>query len=123
MITDIDMRQRLNLVRTSRSFVLREIGDLGEADVLSVTIVPKGNGVFWVPGTTILKCGQRIESVFRVDTDTGGSLLSVYWWLNGGWYEHSDKQSLIVLGLSNDAAFPFDWTFAIALEEDIFHSS
>ena len=123
MIRDTDMCQRLNLVRTSGSFVVRETGDLGEAEVLSVKVVAKGQGICWVGGTSILKSGRDVESVFRVDTDSGGTLVSVYWWIGGNWYEHDDADALTALGLSRDQVFPFDWRFCVALEEDIFHDT
>lgn len=121
MITDNDMRQRLNLVRTSGSFVLQGDGSQGEANVVSMTVVPKASGVCWVGGTTIVKSGREIESVFRVDTNSGGTLMSIFWWIDGKWYKHEDADALSALGLSKDEVFPFDWRFAIPLEEDIFH--
>lgn len=123
MILDTDMRQRLNLVRTARSFVLQEVGTNGEANVSSVKVVPKSNGVFWVPGKTILKAGRKIESVFRVDTDNGGTLASIYWWIGNAWYQHDDGDALAAIGLPKDDVFPFDWQYDVPLEEDIFHQS
>lgn len=120
MIDDKDLRQRLNLIRESPTFVLRETGRQGEADVLTVTKVPKG-GIYWIGGKCILKLGREVESVFRVDTDSGGSLLSVFWWIDSAWYRHEDVDALKKLGLAKEDAFPFDWRFSIALEKDIFH--
>lgn len=122
MINDTEMRQRLNLVRTSGSFVLQEVGEQGDANVLSVKIVPKASGVYWIGGTTVAKSGLEIDSVFRVDTNSGGTLLSTFWWVDGAWYKHEDNEPLIVLGLSKKDVFPFDWQFTVPLEEDIFHS-
>jgi hypothetical protein len=39
----------------------------------------------------------------------------------GKWYRHEDADALTSLGLSIEQVFPFDWRFAIPLEEDIFH--
>lgn len=122
MINDSDIRQRLNLLRDSRSFVLHELGEAGEAAVLSPTVVPRDSGVYWVGGMTVLQSGSTIESVFRADTDSGGSLVSIYWWIKGEWYAHDDEESLSVLKLSREQVFPFDWQFAVPLEHDSFHS-
>lgn len=121
LINDTDIRQRLNLVRTSNSFVLQEDGERGEANVLSIEVVPSASGVYWIAGKTIAKSGREIESVFRVDTDSGGTLISVFWWIDGNWYEHEDEDVPEALGLSRDEVFPFDWRFAVPLEKDIFH--
>ncbi|UUO04530.1 hypothetical protein M4951_14135 [Blastopirellula sp. J2-11] len=121
MITDTDMRQRLNLVRTSSLFVLQEYGNQEEANVVSMTVVPKASGMYWIGGSTIVRSGREIESVFRVDTNSSGTPASIFWWIDGTWYKHEDADALIALGLSKDEVFPFDWRFAIRLEEDIFH--
>jgi hypothetical protein len=121
MINDKDMKQRLNLLKSSPSFVLKEVGDLGEAEVLNLERVPKYNGIYWVAGNTKLKCGENVESVFRVDTNSGGSIISVYWFINGGWYEHQEDAVLNALNLNQEEVFPFDWTYKIPLEEDIYH--
>ena len=121
MILDTEMCQRLNLVRTSGSFVLKEVGNEGEADVVSLKMIPKSDGVYWVGGTTVVKSEREIDSVFRVDTNTGGTLVSVFWWIDGKWYRHEDQDALTALSLSKDDVFPFDWRFAVALEEDMFH--
>ncbi len=121
MISDTDMCQRLNLVRTFGSFVLQEVGGEGDANVISVKAVPKATGVYWIGGTTVAKSGVEIDSVFRVDTNTGGTLLSVFWWISGKWYKHEDDDALVALGLLKEEAFPFDWRFTTPLEEDIFH--
>ena len=123
MISDNDMRQRLNLVRTARSFVLQEVGATGEANVASLSVVPKSSGIYWVPGKTILKSGRTIESVFRVDTDAGGTLVSAYWWIDGMWYAQEDVDAINAIGVSRDQIFPFDWAYDVPLEEDIFHES
>lgn len=121
MISDTDICQRLNLVRNSGSFVLKETGTQGEADVLSLNQIPKNNGIYWLGGKTVLKSGRELESVFRVDTDTGGTLVSVYWLINGGWHMHEEESALNALGLAKDDVFPFDWSYSIELEEDNFH--
>jgi hypothetical protein len=116
VITDTDIRQRLNLVRTSGSFVLQEAGDQGEVNVMSMTLVPKESGVCWIRGQSIAKSGREIESVFRV-----GTIASIFWWIDGEWYSHEDADALSALGLSKEGVFPFDWRFDIPLEDDIFH--
>lgn len=121
MISDTDMNQRLNLIRTSGSFVLQEVGKEGEANVVSAKVVPKETGVYWIGGTTIVKSLAEIESVFRVDTNSGGTLLSVFWWIGGKWYKHDDEGALFAMGLTREEVFPLDWRFTVPLEVDIFH--
>lgn len=122
MITDTDMRKRLNFVETSDEFVLLEDGSQGEAIVLSIQLVPKASGIYWIAGTTLLKAGREIDSVFRVDTDAGGSLVSVFWKIADRWYQHDDPDAWENLELAKNDVFPFDWSLAAPLEEDIFHS-
>ena len=122
MILDDEMRRRLNLVLTSGTFLLRETDSLGEADVLSVQTVPDKRGIYWVPGETTLKSGQTVQSVFRVDTDSGGELMSVYWFVDEHWYEHQDADVYEKLGVAKDSAFPFDWNYRVELERDIYHN-
>ena len=121
MIKDLEMCQRLNLVRSSPSFVLQEFGAEGAANVIAVDVVPQAQGVFWVAGTTVAKSGRRIDSVFRVDTDSGGSLRSVFWWIDGEWYDREHNDALTALGLSHAEVFPFSWGFSVPLEDDAFH--
>jgi len=121
MIRDKDMKQRLNLLRSSPSFVFHETGEMGEADVLTIDSIPNDDGVYWVAGASKLKAGESLQSVFRVDTSSGGSLVSVYWWIKGNWYEHQDAEITEILGLEKSQLFPFDWMYAVKLEKDIYH--
>lgn len=78
--------------------------------------------VYWVAGETTLHSGRKLESVFRVDTNAGGSLVSVFWKVNGQWHRHDDADTLAALEMLKGEVFPFDWSLAVPLEEDIFHS-
>jgi hypothetical protein len=94
---------------------------MGEADVVSPPSVPDKDGTYWVPGDTRLKSGQAAQSVFRVDTNSGGELLSVYWFIDSNWYEHQDADAYARLGVSRDDVFPFDWTYGIPLDRGVYH--
>lgn len=121
MITEKELIQRLNLLKLSRFFVLHEIGEHGEADVLRVNKIPPNNGIYWIPGDTVLKNGVTLDSVFQVDTSSGGSVLSVYWWINGRWYDQNDIDTIEALGLARSEIFPYDWKYHIPLSVDIYH--
>lgn len=115
-----DMRQRLNLLATSKNFVFKELSDDGSATLHTPDVVAN-DGVYWLSGRTILPNDLSIESVFRVNTSSGGDLLEIYWKINGEWYEHDSIQTFRALGITREKAFPFDWQFNIELENDIFH--
>ena len=109
MVRDKDMIQRLNLLKSSSTFVLKEVGTAGEAEVLTLPTVPDSSGLYWVSGETTLKSGDKLTSVFRIDTDASGTLLSTYWHVNDHWYSHDDKDVAGVLNMAREAMFPFDW--------------
>jgi len=121
MISNTDLVKHLNLLRTSKRFVMREIGDSGEAEVFVSPLVRSATGMYWMAGTTALSNGREIESVFHVDTDAGGELLATYWWIDDQWFKHDDKAAYVALGLTRKEVFPFDWRFAVPLEVDVFH--
>lgn len=121
MITSKDLVQRLNLLKNSISFVLRELGSDGSANVLDPERIPANHGIYWVPGETILPSGRRLPSVFRVDTDSGGELTGTYWFIGDKWYDQQDADTLPALSLTRAEVFPYDWRFNVPLERDIFH--
>lgn len=121
-VIDDELRRRLNLVESSKSFVLKEMGNDGSAAVQSVPVVPADDGVYWVGGVTKLATGREVTSVFRVDTDAAGNLLSIYWQIGADWYEHDSEETFTALGIQRDQAFPFDWSYQTPLEKDAFHS-
>jgi len=121
MINDTELCQHLNLLRTQTSFVYHEDSRQDRMTCERPKVVPRASGVYWVGGMTVVKSGREIDSVFRVDTDSGGTLVSIYWWINGKWYKHEDGDALSALGLSKEEVFPYDWRFTVPLEEDIFH--
>lgn len=98
-----------------------EKGD-GNAIVKSLEVVPDKRGVFWISGVTTFNAGQNIQSGFIVDTNSGGTLLDVYWLIGKNWWNFQERPAVIkALKLSEDQVFPFDWRFSIPLENDIFH--
>ena len=116
-----DLIQRLNLVRSAPAFVLHEEGGDGDMSVISPSLIPSNSGVYWVAGVTSAKCRKEIESVFRVNTDDGGSLMAAMWWIGGKWYDQQDPVALSAMKLSREEMFPYDWSYLVPLEEDIYH--
>jgi hypothetical protein len=121
-VSDDELRRRLTLIESSKTFVLKEVGDDGTASVQTCQVIPNDDGIYWVHGKTKLKNGRELPSVFRVDTNAAGDLLSVYWLLDGDWYEHDSADTFSALGIERDDAFPFDWSYTTPLENDAFHS-
>ena len=121
MIREKDLVERLNFLRMFKKRVLQELDDQGRAKVLTLDTVPKSDGIYWAGGTAVLKNGTEVESVFRVNTDTGGTLLSSYWWIGSAWYETDEAAALSAAGCTKEDAFPFDWRYNTPLSEDIYH--
>ncbi len=121
MIEDRELIKQLHLLNRSPGFVFRENGATGSLEVSATPEVPDSDGIYWVAGSCRLKSGVEVDAVFRVDTNAGGSLQSVFWQINGAWFEHSDPDAIKGLGLSRDDAFPFDWTYRSKLRRDLYH--
>jgi hypothetical protein len=121
MVQDVELVKRLNLLRSSDAFVLRELSHDGSAEVLRTPRVPRGSGVYWVSGSTLMRNGLHVESVFRIDTDAGATLLAAFWWLDGHWYQQDDPGAPNALRVPRSDVFPFDWRFAVPVEHDEFH--
>jgi len=89
-----EMRKWLNLVHSAPNFVIW----IEKADSTPVVqqfkIIPNNKGEFWVAGDTILKSGQKIPSVFIVDTNSGGSLMDAYWNIDDKWWNFQDRPSV-----------------------------
>lgn len=119
MPVDLETGKWLNLLRGSPRFVLKDKPD-GGVQVLSLPKVPASDGFYWVYGKTILKSGNEVESVFHLDTDSGGELYEVFWWIDGSWYDHRDRETRALLG-SDREIFPFDWKYSVELAEDLHH--
>lgn len=114
--------QWLNLLHGSPSFVIRIDPRTGAPTVVQVEIVPEDDGRYWVAGTTILARGDRIPSVFEVDTTAGSSLAGVYWKIDETWMSSTEKTRILpALHAAVDDVFPFDWTYAVPLARDVYH--
>jgi DNA-binding XRE family transcriptional regulator len=74
---------------------MQEVGDQGAAKLMTIGRVPSSSGIYWVSGACKLRGGRELESVFRVDTDSGGSLLAAYWWIEGRWFEQNSPDALL----------------------------
>lgn len=113
----------LNLLDSSPSFVIRLDNKLEQSVVSNPTIVPNNSGFYLIHGTTILRCGDRMKSIFHVNTDTGGTHLGVYWKTKKGWMDSQDELAAQVLRIKKHDIFPFDWEYSVLLEYDIYHSA
>jgi hypothetical protein len=119
MVTDQEVVQALNLVRTSPSFVLRELKDR-RIEVLQIATVPNDGSIYWVAGQTTIPVGTSIASVFVIENG-GGNLVNVYWLINGAWYSSSDGEAVKALERNRDEIFPFDWRYDVPVENDVYH--
>ena len=121
MKLDNDLIQLLNLLQMSNDFVLHEIGENGEVEVVNPSEVPANTGVYWVYARIILKSQKHIDGVFRLDTDSGGSHLEVFWSVKDQWFRQDDSDLLSALGGNRADIFPYDWKYGVPLEEDLYH--
>lgn len=120
MVTDQETIRQLNLIRTQPQFV-EKLNDDGSANLLKPALIPRETGLYRVAGTTVLKAGHKLESVFVVDTDSGAEQCNVYWYHKGVYYEHRDAGELArTLGISEEDVFPYSWTYHVPIEGDVF---
>lgn len=106
----------LNLIRGSPTFVVKE--SAGGSQVLQIEQIPDLSGAWWVCGTVTTSGGHTFEAVHVVSTDDGGELLQTYVWADG-WLTIASLAER--RGMSARDVFPFDHTFAVPLERDVFH--
>lgn len=118
---DPEFIKYLNLVQSSPSFVVRIEKKTGVATVSNPTVIPDKSGEYLLHGTTTLKGGRKVESIFHIDTDTDGTLRAIYWKVAKSWINSQEANAASVLALDPSEIFPFDWAFSIPLEHDIFH--
>ena len=111
------MRRRLNLLRGSPRFVIRG-SRRGVTSLLAPRVVPNADGMYWVHGVTTARSGREIESVFRLDTDSGGELYGVDWLIEGQWHESTDLEAIARPG-GSAAVLPFAYRHSVPLERDI----
>jgi len=116
-----DLIRILNLLGGAPGFVVRIDDRTGKFTVSNPGRVPAGDGTYLVAGQSRLKGGRVIDSVFHVNTDTGGTLLGAWWKIDGHWTDHQDPEAPQALGLTRAEVFPFDWTYAVAMSDDIYH--
>ena len=119
MVTDTDLAKTLNLPRTAPSFAYRQHTD-GSLDVLQPNSIPKDGSIYWLAGDSILSNGRKLTSVFIIE-DGGGNLVASYWFIADNWYKSDDDDVLIALGLQKREVFPFDWQYAIPVDNDVYH--
>lgn len=121
-MSSTELQQWLNLVHSSPKFVIKIDEKTGKGFVRSPQIVPANDGEYWVAGETRLKSGRKLASVFRVQTNSGGTLLGGYWRVGEEWLDQQDERSYAALASTRDKETPFDWSYAVPLTEDIYHS-
>lgn len=119
MVIDSDLIKRLNLLRTSPGWVFKALED-GSMEVLKPDSVPAGDGFYWIGGETTTASGNRIPSVFVVDTDSGAEQCGVFWFVAGDYYEHSES-ALVAESLGIDATqfFPYSWKYSVTVLGDV----
>lgn len=117
-----EVQKWLNLIHSSPKFVIKIDEETGKGFVRSPQIVPANDGEYWVSGVTCLNSGRKLASVFRVQTNSGGTLLGGYWRVGEEWLDLQDEESYAALGSTRDKETPFDWSYAVPLSEDIYHS-
>ena len=121
MPVNAETAKRLNLLRGSPTFVLRETGDDGRADVLQLARVPADDHVYWAAGECRLPDGRTLPSVFVI-AGGGASMLRTYWHVDGRWYDaQHDPVVEQALGAPRETLFPFDWSCTVELADDVFH--
>lgn len=118
---DATLIQWLNLLKSSPNFAIRIDEKSGQGKMASPKIVPANDGEYWLHGETCLKNGTTLTSVFRVQTNSGGTLLGTYWDVDGKWMDATDDACFDRLGLTKSDAMPYDWSYTIPLTEDIYH--
>jgi hypothetical protein len=116
MAIDLETRKWLNFLHGSPDFVLKDTDD-GGAEVSSPELVPSRDGIYWVHGRVILKNGLEVESVFHLDTDSGGEHHEVFWLVREVWYNFRDSRVRELLGGAEEI-FPFSWEYSVPLEYD-----
>lgn len=110
-----------NLLDQSPQFILLVTAD-GKAKLASPKIVTADQGEVWLAGETRLKSGIALPSVFRTNTDTGGTLIGTYWKIKDTWTDASTNGAFARLGVPRDDATPWTWRYAIEVEDDIYRS-
>lgn len=74
------------------------------------------------PAPRPCRAGDRIASVFEVDTLSGGSLVGVLWRINGTWVISSEKSRILhALHADEGDVFPFEWSYVVPLARDLYH--
>jgi len=119
MPVDDSTRRSLNLVHGSPDYTLQELGT-GEINVLQLEDIPNDGYVYWLSATTKIKSGRKIPSVFVI-ANGGSDLVKVYWLIAEQWYASDDLLAAAALGLEKAEIFPFDWSYAIPVTNDIYH--
>ena len=120
MAVDNELRKWLNLVHGSPRSVISEPTGADDWVLARPEQLTGDLGMCFVAGTTTLRNGVHVESVFLVDSRSG-ELSAVYWLSPVGWVDANDSDAAERLGLESASPFPFDWELAIPLERDAFH--
>ena len=120
MTVSPDIAKNLNLLRQSPTFALRETADAGFA-VVTPSIIPSDGSIYWLAGESRLPCNAAVPSVFVIGGG-GSDPVRIYWYASDTWVQSDDPRALELLGTDKSGAFPFDWSYAIPVANDIFHA-
>ena len=115
-----DIAKNLNLLRQSPTFALRESED-GRFAVVSPSTILADGSIYWLAGESRLPSGASVSSVFVVGGG-GSDLVRVFWYVHTTWVQSDDPRALELLATNKAGAFPFDWSYAIPVANDIFHA-
>ena len=118
-MVDTDTAKQCNMLSSSPTFALKFLDD-GSAELAQPPIIPNDGHGYAVAGESQLPAGLSVPSVFVVEG--GGSyLVKVYWLIQGKWHEPSDAEVPGLLGHTEKGLFPFEWSYAIPVENDAYH--
>lgn len=120
MALDAELIKWLNLLLGSPNFTIRIDKNSNKGAVRNPPVVPNDDGVYWVFGTTILASGEKIKSVFVVDTCLGGTVNATYWHTGTVWIDSQNTSAPALLGIERNDMYPYDWEYAVPLEKDVF---
>lgn len=114
---DADLAQWLNLLNTSRQFVLIEGTSSEEPRLQQFDVVPAETGLVWLAAELRLANGSVLDAVVQADARIG-ELHGVYVLKDQAWHALTKASIGDVLELEPSAAYPFDYEFAVPLESD-----
>ena len=114
MTVDAETTKLCNLLHGSPTFAMLE-----DRSVRRIDRIEPSHGLTTVAGTTFLRDGREVPSVFSIDGATGEVFSSIWLW-KGSWIDSADREQRCVVG-TDDQLFPYDWSTAVPLASDHLH--